>query len=1164
MKRTTGVLVAALALLGLSALWNFRDTATSARNLDHSSTNGLRLTQSPAPIARAPKSETPDSPKEPQKPTGSKSQAGRVTSAASEGRREASEPDANGGEGDGDDPDLPSGFTNKIDKETYLRQRSGYLAMLRGVTPGIPFDASLRGKAIQQMEQQELQRSGKNSFLGKLASALGLGPSSVDVAWTEIGPAPLPAGSTTNSGRTTAIAVHPSNANIAYVGTAQGGVYRTLDGGANWTQLFDSAQSLAIGSIAIAPSDPSIVYVGTGEPQFSGDSFFGVGLYRINNAETSADLFGPINPGSFTGRAIGKVVVHPSDPNIVFVSTTTGGSGNPGGGTVSVPAALGLYRSNNAGSAIPSFTKLSVTAIDRSIVDVVLEPGNPNNLLCTVRSTSGDGGVYRSTNALDGAPTFTQTLTLIDGVSPGSGRAELAINKVGGVVTALVASGENQTQSGCSTSSAGTLRQSTDGGQTWSTPLAGGNGFCGGQCFYNIALAIDPNNASNVLLGGNVASTSACSRLIARSTDGGNSFVNTPSSNIVHADNHAVTFAPSDPSIAYLGNDGGIYKSSDGGNTWISLNNTQFSATQFQSLALHPIDREFMIGGTQDNGTERRAPNQAWVRSDGGDGGYAVIDQNAGDTSTATMYHTFFNNSTQIGYARTTNGGSSWPNRYGCTSPQSGAWTPNGISCSDTVLFYAPMALGPGNPNTLYFGTDRLYRSSDRGVTMTLVSQGPLVSGSPLTTIGISPQDDNFRIVGTRSGRVYATTTGGNPLTDVTNGSFPSSRAVGRAVIDPNHPNTAYVTFGGYGVTAGHHVWKTTNLAGGAGTWVASGNGIPDVPVNAFVVDPQDSNNLFAGTDIGVYNSTDGGANWNPYGTGLPRVAVFDIAIQSPNRILRIATHGRGIWEIVVSGTPAPSPSPTPTPTPPANDNFASPQIISGCSGSVNGSNVNATRETGEPSHDPAGSTGGGSLWYQWQAPVSQSVTITTAGSDFDTVMGIYTGSSLGGLTVIGKSDDVQDGVIRTSTVTFTATAGTNYKIAVDGWSGERGNVVLNWNQSNCAVALPSIQMELATYNFSEGVGNAQVHVKRTGDTTGASSINFSTGGNSFFACSTINGSAVQNCDFILNQGTLSFAAGQSDRSINILINDDTYVEGNETLTLTLSTPVNATLGTPG
>ncbi|MDX6612018.1 MAG: hypothetical protein QOD75_1204, partial [Blastocatellia bacterium] len=110
---------------------------------------------------------------------------------------------------------------------------------------------------------------------------------------------------------------------------------------------------------------------------------------------------------------------------------------------------------------------------------------------------------------------------------------------------------------------------------------------------------------------------------------------------------------------------------------------------------------------------------------------------------------------------------------------------------------------------------------------------------------------------------------------------------------------------------------------------------------------------------------------------------------------------------------------------------------------------------------------------------------------------------------------------------------------------------------------LPTIQMELATYNFSEGVGNAQVHVKRTGDTTGASSVNFSTGGNSFFSCDTFNGSAVQNCDFTLNQGTLNFAAGQSDRSINILINDDTYVEGNETLSLTLSSPVGATLGSP-
>ena len=1063
MKRTTGVLVAVLALFGMAMMWNFRGPATtSASSLErpHSNTasvappNTDRALSSPEPLPTA-------TPKKAKGGTQSKSEP-RANSVESEASKSSSN-----GDGDDEDPDLPSGAGN-IDKESYLRQRAGHLAMLRGVTPGQPFDASLRIKAIKEMDQQEAQISGRNSFLGKLASFLGLAPTSVGVTWTEIGPMPLPSGANTFSGRTTAIAVHPTNANIAYVGTAQGGLYRTLDGGTNWTQLFESAQSLAIGAVAIAPSDTSIVYVGTGESNLSADSFFGVGLYRINNAETTADLTGPINPlvastgiNAFTGRAISKVLIDPSNPDKIFVSTTSGNSGNPSGGTVSVPAPRGIYRSFNATSASPSFTKLVVTTIpgdERAIIDMVLEPENPDNLICTVlgatSNSPNEGGVYRTQNASAASPTFSQTLPIFNDATATveSQRAELAINKVGGVVTVLVASGE-AAPAPCGPAQAGLLRKSIDGGATWSSPLAGGNAFCGGQCFYNIALAIDPTNANNILLGGNVASSvsgNPCSRRIARSADGGTSFTNTPST--THADSHVVVYAPSNPSIAYLGNDGGIFKSSDAGATWISLNNTQFSATQFQSLALHPIDREFMIGGTQDNGTELRRPDATWVMSDGGDGGYALIDQNATDTTNVTMYHTFFNNSSQIGFARSTNG-SSWPNRFGCVSSGS-SFTPNGITCSDLVLFYAPMALGPGNPNTLYFGTDRLYRSTDRGVTMSVVSQAPFTSPtSALTTIAISPQDDNVRIVGTRTGRVFATTTGANPLTEVTGASFTGSRAVGRAVIDPNNPNIAYVTFGGYGVTAGRHVWKTTNLGGGAATWVESGNGIPDVPVNAFVVDPQDSNNLFAGTDIGVYNSTDGGANWTPYGTGLPRVAVFDIAIQNPSRILRIATHGRGIWEITVTGTPAPSPSPTPTPTPPANDNFANRQVLPGCSGTVNSSNVNATREPGEPSHDPLGSNGGGSLWYQWTAPVTGSVNFTTAGSDYDTVLAVYTGDSFGSFNVIQKNDDVQDGIIRTSTITFTANAGTIYKIAVDGWNGERGNVALNWTQSGCTAA---------------------------------------------------------------------------------------------------------------
>lgn len=146
----------------------------------------------------------------------------------------------------------------------------------------------------------------------------------------------------------------------------------------------------------------------------------------------------------------------------------------------------------------------------------------------------------------------------------------------------------------------------------------------------------------------------------------------------------------------------------------------------------------------------------------------------------------------------------------------------------------------------------------------------------------------------------------------------------------------------------------------------------------------------------------------------------------------------------------------------PGNDNFASAQTISGCAGSVAGTNINATKETGEPSHSPDNNAGGGSVWYQWQAPNSGSVTITTAGSNFDTVLAVYNGSGVGSLTPIVKNDDTS-GTDHTSSITFNATAGTIYKIAVDGWGGDRSSVVLNWTASNCGSVAPTVLTEDGT-----------------------------------------------------------------------------------------------------
>jgi hypothetical protein len=312
----------------------------------------------------------------------------------------------------------------------------------------------------------------------------------------------------------------------------------------------------------------------------------------------------------------------------------------------------------------------------------------------------------------------------------------------------------------------------------------------------------------------------------------------------LHADTHAVAFAPSDPSVVYVGNDGGIWRSEDSGNTWTSINNSGFSATQFQSLALHPIDREFMIGGTQDNGTEFRRPDRAWIRADFGDGGFARIDQNATDTNNVTMYHTYFNQTNAMGFARVDTAADAtegnWP-FFGCGFvPPPGS----GLNCpASAILFYAPVELGPGNPQTVYFGSDALFRSPDKGVTMTAASQVPIQAGVAVSAIGISPQNDNVRIVGMRLGRVFATTTGSSTLTEVT-GPWPISaslasqprRFVSRVVIDPNNANTAYVAFATWcdsNITGCAQIWKTTNLAGTPPTWTMANAGIPDAPVNA-------------------------------------------------------------------------------------------------------------------------------------------------------------------------------------------------------------------------------------------------------------------------------------------------------------------------------------------
>ncbi|MCE9628217.1 MAG: hypothetical protein K8R56_09920, partial [Candidatus Eisenbacteria bacterium] len=431
-----------------------------------------------------------------------------------------------------DDPDLPTGILGEpIEKEAYLRARGE--AMLRRFD-GATIDQINAGRAAG-VELMKKQRGQQAPFIS--ASA-----------WSAMGPFPIPNGQTTTistpvSGRVTAIVVDPTDANLVYVGLAQGGVWRSFDGGLNWTPLFDQQATLAIGALALAPSDRSILYVGTGEANGSADSYFGLGLYRIDGANTTPTVSGPFNPTpttdiigakTFTGRSISKVLVDPADPAIVFCSTTSGIGGlfnEAFAPSPPVSALRGIYRSTNATSASPSFSKLTVTAAasiapdvsgNAPIQDMIYDPADAtgNTIVCWAQGAvaAGNGGIYRTTTAKAPVPTFVQTFA----TPTANARGTFASTTAGGP-RILLGSGESRAGTTCAvTTSFGALRVSIDGGVTWSAKLAGGGGYCGGQCFYDLPVAISPIDANVILIGG--AGNGTCSRVFARSIDGGATF----------------------------------------------------------------------------------------------------------------------------------------------------------------------------------------------------------------------------------------------------------------------------------------------------------------------------------------------------------------------------------------------------------------------------------------------------------------------------------------------------------------------------------------------------------------------------------------------------------------------------------------------------------------
>lgn len=761
-----------------------------------------------------------------------------------------------------------------------------------------------RARALQrvvEMRRAERQRG----FVQAPGTAEAI--SANTMTWTPIGPQPSNSGSIPGfgsifgltSGRVSALAVNPANPDDVYAGGAQGGVWRSTDGGANWVPLTDDQPSLAIGSIALDSTTCSsagcqTIYVGTGEQAFSGDSYYGAGILKSTDGGATwtqlgqAVFGGPVHP-NVGGAHIGSLVVNRGDPQVllagvqILVNVDTGTSS-------------GIYRSTDGGQ---NWTKVLSGAVG---TEVFFDPANPDLAWAALGSPGGDSenGIYRSANR--GATWTRNTGTNLP--TTGLGRIEIAVSPSS--PSSIYASIADATTG--SSDLLGFFR-TIDGGANW-TRLTSTPDFCTPQCMYDHVIRVHPNNAGVVYAGGSAAVNASFTAFVflIRSTDGGNSWTSiAPGTSlpIPHVDQHAFAFGFSGTTATrlYIGNDGGVWRtdvtSPTGGITWTNLNGSTnpgmaLGLTQhYPGLAIHPSSENVALSGSQDNDTHRYDGSLLWQQiGNFCDGGWSVIDPFIPSTWYATCQFTFIVKSVQNGQANTFT-----------------QFADNGIDFSDSVEFIAPFVADPNTLDRLYFGTFRVWQTNNGGQSWQAVS--PDVSGgSVLETIAVAPLDPNVVYVGSGAGTIQRTLNAGAGTsavwTDVTGTGLPG-RFITQIAVHPTLTDTLFAAFSGFGSCSGcdgmGHIFRSTT---GGIAWIDISGNLPDTPVNDIVVDPNDltGNTLYIGTDVGVFFTTDGGVSWSTLMTGLPNVAVFSLKLHPTSRILRAATHGRSVWDLQLPGLP--------------------------------------------------------------------------------------------------------------------------------------------------------------------------------------------------------------------------------------------------------------------
>lgn len=663
-------------------------------------------------------------------------------------------------------------------------------------------------------------------------SAATSAPSATTANWVPLGPF----GSPTNgdAGRLQCVRFHPAGTNTIYVGTAAGGLWKSVDNGTTWTTNTDQLASLGIADIAINPSNASIMYIATGDYD-AGDTH-STGILKSTDGGVTWNTTGIVWTTS-QQRRIGRLLINPINPNSLIAFTS-----------------VGVYKSLDAG------VTWSLTLVG-GYKDGEYKPGDT-----TVVYAGGGNTFYKSTN---GGANFT-------GVSLS------AINPLNRTSIAVTPANPNYVYvlgSKASDNSFGGLFRSTNSAGTFSTMSTTPNLFgwnttgtdAGGQGWYDIAIGASPANANEITVGG--VNTW-------KSTNGGQTWsLNTHwygggGKPYVHADLHDVQYISG--TSCYLGTDGGISRTNNGGGTWATINGTMNISQQYR-IGNSATTAGRIVAGHQDNGTNL-SNGAAWSEIYGGDGADCFIDR----TNNNIIIASYVNGDFQ----KSTNGGSTW------TAIQSGL--------TGSAAWIAPIIQDPSNPNIFYCGYQEVFKSTNKGGSWTQL--GSLGSGGDVLHIVVAPSNTNVIYV-SRAASIYMTNNGGASWSNVT-GTLPvGSVQITGITVDNLNPSNVYVTLSGY--SSGNKVFYSNN---NGASWSNYSNGLPNIPANCIIYKNNSPGSVYVGTDVGVYYRELSMSSWIPYMSGLPNVVIDELEIYYPTGKLRAATYGRGTWETDLYSNPTAPP----------------------------------------------------------------------------------------------------------------------------------------------------------------------------------------------------------------------------------------------------------------